>query len=75
MRRISAGLLRCQHSVRRKPNPRAVEVVASVYKGMLEEEQRVGPKGAIAASTQILVDLLTEKGLTYEQLIFALDGA
>ncbi len=63
------------YSVRRKPNPKAVEVVAGVYKAMLEEEQRVGPKDAIAASTKILVDLLNEKGLSYEELIFALEAS
>lgn len=63
------------YSVRRKPNPKAVAVVEGVYKAMLEEEQRVGPKDAIAASTKILVDLLTEKGLSYEELIFALEAS
>lgn len=63
------------YSVRRKPNPKAVEVVAGLYQVMLEAEQKAGPKGAIAASTKILVDTLNEKGLTYEQLIFALEAS
>ena len=63
------------YSVRRKPNPKAVEVVAGLYKVMLEAEQKAGPKDAIAASTKILLDTLEEKGLTYEQLIFALEAS
>jgi len=63
------------YSVRRKPNPKAVAVVDGVYKAMLAEEQRAGAKDAIAKSTQILVDLLTEKGLSYEELIFALEAS
>jgi PAS domain S-box-containing protein len=63
------------YSVRRKPNPKAVAVVDGVYKAMLAEEQRAGAKDAIAQSTQILVDLLTEKGLSYEELIFALEAS
>ncbi len=62
------------YSVRRKPNPKAIEVVSGLYKTMLAEEQRVGPKEAIAASTQILLDTLEQKGLSYEKLIFALEG-
>lgn len=63
------------YSVRRKPNPKAVEVVAGLYQAMLEAEQKAGPKDAIAASTQILLDLLEEKGLSYEELIFALEAS
>lgn len=63
------------YSVRRKPNPKAVEVVSGLYKVMLEAEQKAGPKDAIAASTKILVDTLNEKGLSYEQLIFALEAS
>jgi len=63
------------YSVRRKPNPKAIEVVSGLYQVMLAEEQRVGAKDAIATSTQILVDTLTEKGLSYEELIFALEAS
>ena len=44
------------YSVRRKPNPKAVEVVSGLYKVMVEAEERAGPKDAIAASTKILLD-------------------
>ncbi|MBT3197304.1 MAG: PAS domain-containing protein, partial [Gammaproteobacteria bacterium] len=39
------------YSVRRKPNPKAIEVVSGLYQVMLAEEQRVVAKDAIATST------------------------
>jgi len=60
------------YSVRRKPKASAVAVASAVYKAMLEAEQKAGPKDAIEASTKILVDILNEKGLSYEELVLAL---
>ncbi len=59
-------------SVRRKPKPHAVEVVSGLYKAMLAEEQRVGTREGIAASTQILTHLLAQKKLSYEEFILTL---
>jgi len=61
-------------SVRRKPNQAAVELISGVYQQMCDIEKRVGPKDGIAASTQFLLDIIEEKGTTYEQLILALQG-
>lgn len=61
-------------SVRRKPNPEAVGIVSGLYKSMLEEEKKAGPKNAIAASTKILAGLLTQKGVSYEELVISLQG-
>ncbi len=61
-------------SVRRKPNPSAIETVSGLYKVMLEEEKKAGPKNAIAASTNILADLLAQKSTTYEELVIGLQG-
>ena len=69
------GKMTGYYSVRRKPNPKAVDVVSGLYQVMLAEEQRVGAKDAIAASTKILLDTLAEKGLSYEELIFALEAS
>ncbi|NEX19288.1 PAS domain S-box protein [Thiorhodococcus mannitoliphagus] len=59
-------------SVRRKPKPSAVATVADLYRAMLAAEQTAGPRDAIQASTQILNALLSEKGMTYDQLVLAI---
>ena len=59
-------------SVRRAPKRSAVQVVDGLYKLMLEAEQKAGPKDACDASLALLVSVLNEKGLSYEELIHAL---
>ena len=59
-------------SVRRKPKRSGVEVASAVYAAMLAEEKKVGPANAIAASTKLLVDILNEKGLSYDELVLAI---
>lgn len=59
-------------SVRRKPKASGVETVTGLYRAMLQEEQRAGARDAIAASTRILTDLLTAKGLSYDELVLAI---
>lgn len=59
-------------SVRRKPKPSGIQAVTPLYAAMLEAERRAGAANAIAASSKILVDLLNEKGLSYDELIFAI---
>ncbi|MQY51802.1 PAS domain-containing protein [Rhodocyclus tenuis] len=60
------------YSVRRKPRESAIAIVTPLYQAMLAAEQRAGAKDAIAAGTQVLVDVLTEKGLSYEELVLAI---
>ncbi len=59
-------------SVRRKPKASGVAVASQVYKAMLEAEEKAGPKDAIQASTRLLLDILKEKGLSYEELVLAI---
>lgn len=59
-------------SVRRKPKAEAVKTVSGLYQAMLDAEKKAGARDAIAASTKILVNLLTEKGISYDELIFSL---
>ncbi|HCI51770.1 MAG TPA: aerotaxis receptor Aer [Gallionella sp.] len=59
-------------SIRRKPKMSGIQTVSGLYAAMLEEEKRVGPAGAIAASTKMLVDVLNEKGLSYDELVLAI---
>ncbi len=68
----AAGNITGYFSVRRKPKLSGVQVMSEVYRIMLEAEQQAGPANAIAASTKILVDILNEKGLSYEELVLAI---
>jgi PAS domain S-box-containing protein len=61
-------------SVRRMPNPKAIPIVTDVYRAMLEAERKAGPKDAIATSTAILVSVLQDKGVSYEELINVLQS-
>lgn len=61
-------------SVRRMPNPKAVAIVAEVYKSMLEAEKQAGAKDAMAASGAVLGKLLEDKGVTYDELINVLQS-
>lgn len=54
------------YSVRRKPAEAKINIVAPLYAQMLQEEQRVGAKQAIAASTTILMNKLNELNVNYE---------
>ena len=60
------------YSVRRKPKASGVAVASQVYQAMLEAEQKAGPKDAMEASTKLLLDILNEKGLSYEELVLAI---
>jgi PAS domain S-box-containing protein len=59
-------------SVRRSPQRSAIEKVAPVYRQMLEAERAAGARDAIAAGTQVLLDLLKKTGMSYEELVFSL---
>lgn len=59
-------------SVRRKPKASGVKTVTDLYRVMLEAEHRAGARDAMSASTRILTDLLTEKGLSYDELVLAI---
>ncbi len=55
-------------SVRRKPNPEALEVIIPLYKEMLRVEKSQG----IEASFKVLTEILQEKGVGYDELIISL---
>lgn len=56
------------YSVRRKPNPKAVEIIKPLYRKMLEVERTAG----VEASAKVLTDLLEEKGMSYDELIISI---
>jgi PAS domain S-box-containing protein len=59
-------------SVRRQPRREAITLIERVYRTMLAAELRAGPRDAIAAGTIILMDLLREKGLSYDEFVLAI---
>ena len=70
-----AGRIDGYFSVRRKPNPNALPIVSDLYQKMLAAERAAGSRDAIAASTKILLDLLAEKEMKYNELAVALQDA
>lgn len=59
-------------SVRRCPSRDAVAKVDPVYRQMLAAERAAGARDAIAAGTAVLVELLQQTGMSYEELVFSL---
>ena len=59
-------------SVRRKPGRGAVSALSDVYKLMLDEERRAGPREACAASIALLTNVLKQKGVGYDQFILSI---
>jgi len=62
------GRLIGYYSVRRKPNPQALEIIKPLYSQMLNAER----SGGVDAGTKILTDLLHEKGVSYNELIISI---
>jgi len=65
------------HAERVAPNPDTInDVVAPLYKQMRDKEAETNFDDAgMEASTKILLDVLADKGLSYDELINALAGA
>ena len=59
-------------SARRKPSAGAVSACSDLYRSMLDEENRAGPRDACAASLALVNGILTQKGLSYEQFVLSL---
>lgn len=59
-------------SVRRYPRREAIAKIEPVYRQMLQAESAAGSRDAIAAGTKVLIDLLNQTGMSYEELAFAL---
>lgn len=59
-------------SVRRCPSAEAVAKIEPVYRAMLAAEQAAGPRSAIEAGTSVLVDIMKQTGMSYEELVFSL---
>jgi PAS domain S-box-containing protein len=62
------------YSVRRKPNPKAIAVIAPLYKQLLQTEKNASARDAIAASLAQMDNLLKDKGVSYERFILDLQS-
>ncbi len=58
------------YSVRIKPNQQAIESISTLYREMIQIEQREGVDGSI----RYLNTLLDEKGVCYDAFVIALQG-
>jgi PAS domain S-box-containing protein len=66
------GLPQGYFSVRRRPGRGAVAAVSDLYRLMLEEERRAGPKDACSASLALLTHVLHQKAVSYEKFVLSL---
>jgi hypothetical protein len=57
-------------SVRRKPNPTALQTIIPLYQSLLDAER----SGGMDASFKLIASLLEEKGVTYNELVISLQG-
>lgn len=55
------------HSARRKPTKEALEIIIPLYKQLLQAEK----SGGVSASEKIMNNLLTEKGVNYDEFILS----
>ena len=53
------------YSVRRKPNPKALEIIIPLYRQLLEVEK----SGGMEASSKLLDNILKEKNKSYDELM------
>ena len=60
------------HSSRRVPRREAIEAITPIYKALLDKEAEFeNRKEGMAASFQVVVDLLTSKGIGYDEFVFS----
>ncbi|HEY9899082.1 MAG TPA: PAS domain-containing protein [Pantanalinema sp.] len=59
-------------SVRRKPKESAIQAVSELYRLMVAEEQRLGGRAGMEGSTALLLKILADKGMSYEELVLGL---
>ena len=60
------------HSNRRKPAPAQLDKVKTLYAALLAEEQRHDSrKDGMARGSEMLAGMLNEKGLDYDEFVFA----
>lgn len=61
------------HSNRRKPDPRQVERIRPIYKGLLDEERRAANnKAGLNRSYGLLFEMLREQGVSYDDFVLSI---
>lgn len=60
------------YSVRRKPKPESIEIISELYRTMLEVEKKAGSKHAVEASLELVSNILSEKGVSYEEFVLGI---
>lgn len=61
------------HSNRRKPSDATVKVISGVYSTLLEEEKKHSTRrAATQAGYDLLIKILSEKGISYEEFVLSL---
>ena len=66
------GLVDGYFSVRRKPSSSGIAAVSGLYRQMLAEEKRAGPKDACAASLALMQATLRQNGVRYASYILSI---
>jgi len=67
------GNLAGYHSNRRKPRAEALEVIQGLYKTLREEEAKhTNSKEGMNAGFNLLLEVLKEKGISYDELILSI---
>ncbi len=64
----SRGNIIGYYSVRRKPNPQAIEIIKPLYAKMIQAEK----SGGMNASNKILNDVLKHEGVDYDEYIISI---
>ena len=62
-------------SVRRKPNPKAIQKIAPFYRHMLKIEQSNGANEGMAAATQYLLGALADLQVSYDDFVLSLQAS
>lgn len=61
------------HSNRRKPHPAQIDKVKDLYAALLAEERRNdSPKEGMLRSGEMLMSMLKDKGLDYDEFVFSI---
>ncbi len=71
--RDASGAIVGYHSNRRKPSPTAVSEIKKLYGALVEEENKhKNGKESVAASYKLLMDILAQKGVDYDEYVLSL---
>lgn len=68
------GNFRGYYSVRRKPAKDAITTITHLYDAMNQVEQNNGGRSAASASTQHMLEYITDQDLSYDAFILQLDS-